>query len=1023
MTGEPAERDYRYDAFISYHREASHELATALQRWLERFATPWYRPRSLRIFRDSTSLAAGDSLSQGLQDAMADSRSFVLLASPQAAASKWVGQEVEWWAKHRSSATFFIVLASGQLVWRDADADWDWNRTDALPRSASRLFEQEPIWIDLSKADPRQEPDNALLNDVAQIAAPLRGTDKDALFGEHLTLHRRARRQRRGAVATLAFLLVAALIATFAAVNQTRIARDQRHEAQEQRDSAQQERDMALSRLLSLKSQDIARSDPQTAAQLLIAANRLSVQNDQARVALANLMLNTPWAATVAAHDVAVRAMAVRPDGTTVTSLGADRTVTSWNTTRSSPPARSALPSSGTLDTVAVAIAPNALAAATIDGRIVEQVDGGYETFSELKPVHVWDLSDGTATGRSTVIPLTRNEATAPLLAFSPDARRLAVAEGYTVSIWTLPTAGRPRLEGRLRGPSLPEASSTGLEPQAEALAFSPDGTTLAFLSDVSLSLWDVSGRTRRLLDSITNFPFLPPMQFSPDGRMLAIGGEGPRGTILRVSISEQNRLRADTDHLIELDGAIAFHPNSRSLTIGDYRGRIRRWSGREGNWPGPIDQDLAAGSSAVTALSYLRDGRLVAASANGEITLWRTPGHRYRPAMVPIPAPGEKEPDRVVFSAELRTMASTTNASTTFWDVTGGKTPRKISSVAGIDPIFLTERQVLTTIPAVGDETEERTLLSDFTTPGRPRSTMVDLHGYPTPIGHTGFFLTNSSPGDDPGGSAQIWRLPADDQPPVLVANLPGYASALSERYIVSEAKERLLWDLRSLPNAVVPAHPFDLPHDPDSVSRLSPDNRTFVASSQDGLDQTTLWDLSDPARVSVAAALPGTAGRELWSAAFSGDAKLLATGLNVASLVLWDVTDPHRPVKLSEMTSPTDNDGRLREIGPPLVLSPDGRSLLSGEVDGAVILWDVSDPRSPARMTSFPVPDDDEPGVRFSPDGNTVAVGDTLWSITDLNRLRAGALKQACERAGDGLGEAEWMLYAPGSAYRRTC
>jgi hypothetical protein len=42
-----------YDAFISYSHALDGALAPALQTGLERFAKPWYRPRALRVFRDT----------------------------------------------------------------------------------------------------------------------------------------------------------------------------------------------------------------------------------------------------------------------------------------------------------------------------------------------------------------------------------------------------------------------------------------------------------------------------------------------------------------------------------------------------------------------------------------------------------------------------------------------------------------------------------------------------------------------------------------------------------------------------------------------------------------------------------------------------------------------------------------------------------------------------------------------------------------------------------------------------------
>src|SRR5688572_31157284 len=83
----------RYDAFVSYSHAADGKLAPALQAALHRFAKPWYRRRALRVFRDETSLSASPALWPSIEAALAASRYFVLLASPAAAQSRWVGQE------------------------------------------------------------------------------------------------------------------------------------------------------------------------------------------------------------------------------------------------------------------------------------------------------------------------------------------------------------------------------------------------------------------------------------------------------------------------------------------------------------------------------------------------------------------------------------------------------------------------------------------------------------------------------------------------------------------------------------------------------------------------------------------------------------------------------------------------------------------------------------------------------------------------------------------------------------------
>ena len=223
-----------YDAFISYSQAVSGKLATALQAWLERFATPWYRPRSLRIFRDYTSLSASEDLWQTIEQALSSSSHFILLASPEAARSPWVNREVEWWRKNRLGSDVYIVLTNGELCWDDKHNDWDWQRSNSLPPAAHGMFSHEPLWVDLSSVQTTTALDRSnpvLLNSVAQIAAPLRGVDKDILVGEHITYYRRAKRQRRGGVTALAILTISAIVAAYAAriqannaTNQARIA-------------------------------------------------------------------------------------------------------------------------------------------------------------------------------------------------------------------------------------------------------------------------------------------------------------------------------------------------------------------------------------------------------------------------------------------------------------------------------------------------------------------------------------------------------------------------------------------------------------------------------------------------------------------------------------------------------------------------------------------------------------------------------------------------------------------------------
>jgi MTH538 TIR-like domain (DUF1863) len=132
-----------YDAFISYSHALDGVLAPALQIGLERFAKPWYRARALRVFRDTTSLSANPGLWSSIEQALASSTWLVLMASPEAARSKWVNREVVWWLEHKSSQRVLVVLTEGEFAWADNGGHGE-GRTAALPPALRGAFPEEP---------------------------------------------------------------------------------------------------------------------------------------------------------------------------------------------------------------------------------------------------------------------------------------------------------------------------------------------------------------------------------------------------------------------------------------------------------------------------------------------------------------------------------------------------------------------------------------------------------------------------------------------------------------------------------------------------------------------------------------------------------------------------------------------------------------------------------------------------------------------------------------------------------------
>src|SRR5207302_4897357 len=113
-----------YDAFISYSHAKDKPIAAVLQSAVQKLGKPWYRRRALRAFRDDTSLSATPQLWPSIEQALGQSRYFILLASPEAAASKWVNKEVAHWLNHNSVDTLLIGVTDGELTWDETIGDF-----------------------------------------------------------------------------------------------------------------------------------------------------------------------------------------------------------------------------------------------------------------------------------------------------------------------------------------------------------------------------------------------------------------------------------------------------------------------------------------------------------------------------------------------------------------------------------------------------------------------------------------------------------------------------------------------------------------------------------------------------------------------------------------------------------------------------------------------------------------------------------------------------------------------------------
>ena len=143
-------QDAKYNAFLSYSHVADRKLAPFLQAALHRFAKPWYKPRAVRVFRDETNLSVNPDLWHAIEAALSDSEYMLFLASPEAAASKWVRKELNFWCMEKDPQKLFILLTDGEFAWSNERGSIDWEATTAVPHMSEieTAIRSEPLWID-----------------------------------------------------------------------------------------------------------------------------------------------------------------------------------------------------------------------------------------------------------------------------------------------------------------------------------------------------------------------------------------------------------------------------------------------------------------------------------------------------------------------------------------------------------------------------------------------------------------------------------------------------------------------------------------------------------------------------------------------------------------------------------------------------------------------------------------------------------------------------------------------------------
>lgn len=198
-----------------------------------------------------------------------------------------------------------------------------------------------------------------------------------------------------------------------------------------------------------------------------------------------------------------------------------------------------------------------------------------------------------------------------------PPKKDLPADALLVLKAWIDAGAAPPAVPAMARLPDVrPRAPRTA---PAYAVAFAPDGQTLAVAGYKDVRLLDASGKTLRTLTGAADA--VRAVAWSPDGKTIAGGGGPPSrgGEVILWDAATGTVARKIEGHR-DYVYAAAFSPNGRFLATGSYDKGIRLWypgTGRE-------RAKLAEHLDAVFALAFSPDGKwLASGSGDRTVKVW----------------------------------------------------------------------------------------------------------------------------------------------------------------------------------------------------------------------------------------------------------------------------------------------------------------------------------------------------------------------------------------------------------------
>jgi WD40 repeat protein len=542
----------------------------------------------------------------------------------------------------------------------------------------------------------------------------------------------------------------------------------------------------------------------------------------------------------------------------------------------------------------------------------------------------------------------------------------------------------RGALLGALEHGSRVRAWLQGFDTTVEAVAFSPDRKLLATATAAGTTLWDTE----------TWRPAGPPLRskqggwdwvdFSPDGRTLAIAGG--KGRVELWDVATRRERRELKDPRAAPLAFVRYSPNGRVIAAGPQEeNHVTLWSTATGRVIGRPIIVKAPGTGGAQWVSFSPDSKqIVVPGEGGLVGIWKVAtGRRVgRPLAI---GQSQSDVEAAIFSHDGRTLiTSDDSGSVSMVDIGTGRPIGRPLSVGDDNPaaaLDLSPDGRLLAVASYGGPV----YVWDVKT-GVPYGSPLEADT--TPVSDVRFSTDGRSLVSSHLRSAVIWNIGGDQ---ALGKPVGGPADLITEMAFSPNGRQlaagrfdggTILYDaatrrqLRRIDgDSVVTAVAF------------RPNGKLIAVGTTDGRVQ-----FFDPRTGAAVGSALDEGGRPVWQVAFSPDGRLLAVAVdpNGVSETAFQDQRKQGEVQLWNVES-RRRVGRAIAPGAgtvfSLAFSRDGSLLATGS-RGRLDLWDVATQVHHGKPMK--IADDGVLGVAFDPKGRLVAGGGAIgpvrvWRVAD--------------------------------------